>query len=351
MMMMMIVQPIVCYGWSSNNNNRARRRHYANPLRNNVYASPKQNDDTEKTTTITTAAAASSSSAITNFLNERRRRRNLLAIVTEPNSCESNDLTEKTWFAIQQAVSTNEVDIVCIRLRPISTTNGDGDMDRDDLVYERACTLTKRLVQLSSTSQAAATTNNDEASFLVLCSSDLVSVAVKARAHGVHVKEHHSTVERITNIWNQFEYPIIIGTSTHSEESAIRSYNMFTKYYENDDTRHDIRPNYYFVGTCYKTESHPDKIDLEGPELPGKIRRLLLEENQQQQQPNDKEYNVTNMTSSPPVVFAIGGIDDTNCNEPITLGADGVAVIRSVLQADDPARMVGTIHLNMKEMP
>jgi thiamine monophosphate synthase len=229
-------------------------------------------------------------------------------------------------------------------------------VERDDMVYERACTLTKRLVQLSSSSSsssssqaAAATTNNDEPSFLVLCSSDLVSVAVKARAHGIHVKEHHCTVERVTNICNQFEYPIIIGTSTHREDSALRSFKLFTKYYENDDTRHDIRPNYYFVGTCYKTESHPDKIDLEGPELPGKIRRRILEENQQQQ-PNDKEYDVTNMTS-PPVVFAIGGIDDTNCNEPITLGADGVAVIRSVLQADDPARMVGTIHRNMKEMP
>ena len=38
-----------------------------------------------------------------------------------------------------------------------------------------------------------------------------------------------------------------------------------------------------------------------------------------------------------------------NCSEPVGYGADGVAVIRSVMQASDPAEAVRKIKTGMKE--
>ena len=206
-------------------------------------------------------------------------------------------------------------------------------------------------------------------SFKVVCSSDLVSVAVNARANGVHVKEHH--LDQLPDIIRRFEYPIVIGTSTHSVESALRSY------FGNDDVNDIIvedegtptakiarpKPHYYFVGTCYLTASHPEKTlqsQLEGPELPGRVKRALLEnlESKQQQatissKTTTEEENckdVSPMAALPlklPRIMAIGGIDETNCHEPVVLGADGVAVIRAVLQADHPIERVEEMQSSM----
>jgi thiamine monophosphate synthase len=77
-------------------------------------------------------------------------------------------------------------------------------------------------------------------------------------------------------------------------------------------------------------------VKLEGPALPGQVCRAL--EQQQQQQQQDR-----------PVVFAIGGIDEETCAEPVLeYGADGVAAIRSVLQSLNPGMTVETIHQNMQ---
>ena len=85
--------------------------------------------------------------------------------------------------------------------------------------------------------------------------------------------------------------------------------------------------------------------DLEGPTLPGIVRRAVLDAWQQ-------DSDTVRRRPSPPLVLAIGGIDDTNCHEPVaTYGADGVAVIRSILQADDPAQMTHQIKTNMRNPP
>jgi thiamine-phosphate pyrophosphorylase len=112
---------------------------------------------------------------------------------------------------------------------------------------------------------------------------------------------------------------VTIGISAHSLESAIEAVTEYA-------------PDYLFVGTCYKTTSHPEKskADLEGPALPGQVQRAV--------------------TSIP--VFAIGGIDETNCHEPVLrYGAHGVAVIRAVLRSSDPAQAVIQIHNNMIRKP
>jgi len=50
---------------------------------------------------------------------------------------------------------------------------------------------------------------------------------------------------------------------------------------------------------------------------------------------------------SPIILFAIGGIERENCHEPVGYGSDGVAVIRSVMQAANPALAVKHIKEGM----
>jgi len=250
-----------------------------------------------------------------------------------------------TYETVKKATSTGKVDLVSVRLSlpPPCDENGDKNKSYHG-VLKRARRLTKELVALSmkrkEDQQRQSHDDDDkqpEFSFAVVCSSDLVSVAVDARANGVHVKEHH--LDRLPDIVDRFDYPIVIGTSTHSIESALKSY--FSSDDEDEDTGgakiQVLKPHYYFVGTCYLTASHPEKIlesQLEGPELPGRVKRAL------QDCVDSKEWRL-------PRIMAIGGIDETNCHEPIALGADGVAVIRAVLQADRPVERVEDMQASM----
>lgn len=248
-----------------------------------------------------------------------------LAIITEPDACDTDERLEESYQAIAKAVSErpDSVSLVSIRLTPSDSAD----------VLDRATKLTKRLVQLSEscieqgTERSGDETDKEKStssSFKVVCSSDWVEAAVLGGAHGVHVKEHHlsqipfirerlSATRESSSVW--------IGTSAHSVESALNSYRQY-------------QPDYYFVGTCFLTASHPEKTseaDLEGPTLPGKVKRALLAE----------------PTTTTPKVMAIGGIDASNCHIPVELGADGVAVIRAVLQAKDPARAVADMQHSM----
>lgn len=223
-----------------------------------------------------------------------------LAIITQPDACDSEVRMEATIQAISSAVSTGKVALVSIRIaQPQHVAKAD---DFEDRVVD----LTTRLVALT-----------EEHSFRVVVTSDWVPAAVRALAHGIHVKERDRS--RIPDIRKQFAPRIpLIGTSSHSVESALETSSLY-------------QPDYLFVGTCYATASHPGKIKLEGPALPGSVCRAL---------PGPIR----------PVVLAIGGINKHNCHEPVVLhGADGVAVIRSVLQSSDPGRISELIHRNMRE--
>ena len=297
--------------------------------------------------------------------------RPILAIITEQDACQTDENMERTFNAIRQAVSTNQVDLVSVRLSlpsaPLVAVVGNEQSkmneDEDELLLfnQRACTLTEKLVQLSeqqqqqyyqniedqekqdnnttsnssSSSSSSTSSTTTSPSFRVVCSSNLVSVAVRGRAHGVHVKEHH--LDQIPSIIDQFDYPIIIGTSAHSIKSALESYSVD----KGKTTMGAIRPHYYFVGTCYKTASHPEKTNpdqLEGPELPGRIKHAL----------SSSSSSSSSSLLQLPRILAIGGIDETNCHEPVAFGADGVAVIRAVLQADHPANIVEQMQSNMR---
>jgi len=165
----------------------------------------------------------------------------------------------------------------------------------------------------------------DELDFILVV-NDNIDGAIDGGADGVHVKEKDAA--SIPSLREKFtaksgRSSCIVGTSCHSIESALLS-NAY-------------RPDYLFVGTCYLTQSHPEKtaVDmLEGPALPGKVKRALSSTSSDQNPQN------------PPIIFAIGGIDETNSKEPVILGADGAAAIRSILCASDPAHAAMAINDN-----
>ena len=232
-----------------------------------------------------------------------------LALITEPDACDTPARMDATVKSITSAVSTGQVDLVSVRVvQPEEQDN----MVCVEEFKKRVVQLTTRLVELSAQEQHA---------FSVVVTSDWVDAAVQASAHGIHVKERHRS--RIPEIRQEFlssslsSVRPLIGTSAHSVSSALDVWSLY-------------QPDYLFVGTCYKTASHPEKDadELEGPMLPGNVCRAFGKER--------------------PVVLAIGGIDEHNCREPVVVhGADGVATIRSVLQSPDPRRTVELMNRNM----
>ena len=85
---------------------------------------------------------------------------------------------------------------------------------------------------------------------------------------------------------------------------------------------------------------------MEGPELPGQVMAAL----KKQVCLNGKDSADSQILPSlPPPVLAVGGIDATNCHEPVqTYGANGIATIHAVLKAENPGEIVDSIIQNMK---
>lgn len=215
-----------------------------------------------------------------------------LALITEPDACASQERMENTVNAVEAAISTQKVTLVSVRIAKEPSNN----------LASRVKELTERIVALAESNNCR-----------VVVSSDWVETVSESSNVGVHVKESHR--EQIPEIRQRLGSNVLIGTSAHSVESAMDAVTAY-------------QPDYLFVGTCYLTASHPEKTnvsELEGPQLPGQVKRAILEAT----------------GTRAPTIFAIGGIDETNCREPVVqYGADGVAVIRAVLQAVDPTSTV-----------
>jgi thiamine-phosphate diphosphorylase len=197
---------------------------------------------------------------------------------------------DDTLTALSSALSTNKVHLICIRV--------------DD-----AQSLTKELTQLTQRVMQLVERYHHHNPTTVVVNGN-VEAAMEGGAHGVHVKEHRVALD-IDTI--RLQWPnAVIGTSVHDLKTGVETCTQYN-------------PDYVFCGTCFPTQTHPGKTDLEGPALPGQLASALLQQHQQQQQ------------STPTRVLAIGGISESNCHIPVQGGAHGVAIIRSILQAPDPA--------------
>lgn len=265
-----------------------------------------------------------------------------LALITETNACDTDERVNETFETIKNALGeTNQNGIDLISIRVIKNS----DKDKDDDFQRRVVNLAKRIMVLKKSiiekcRSSIVSENEEENNDFLVVINDNVNAALESNVDGIHVKE--SKVSEITKIRQLFQenqqrkkrvntklqerekkQRIIIGTSAHSVDTALSTCRKYS-------------PDYFFVGTCYLTNSHPEKDtqDLEGPSLPGIVRQALCNELKEAKH------------CRPPTIFAIGGIDDSNCEEPVKkYGADGVAVIRSIMQSTEPRQIV----LKMKE--
>jgi thiamine monophosphate synthase len=183
----------------------------------------------------------------------------------------------------------------------------------------------------------------------VVVSGDWMDQGLQAKAHGIHFKEAHR--HRILDLVSSAHYKdgeeIIIGTSAHTVESAMAAVETYGV-------------DYIICGTCYPTESHPEKTknDVEGPAFPAQVKETLLRaarrvdddvvDGDDHCRPLGRRIGHDHHRTTP--VIAIGGLDVDNIPGQVTRGAfvphccaDGVAVIRAVLDADDPAGAVRSI--------
>jgi len=229
-----------------------------------------------------------------------------LALVTEPDACSTYKRYEETRTALERAIRTECVNLVCIRL---------GKEDYDVDLLNLLCVQMKQLlVELQRSSSGSLFCS------IVININDAHSsfhIADEYGLDGIHVKERDIQTIPMLQRPN-----FILGASAHTIESAIQAARFGAKY--------------IFVGTCFETKSHPEKMKckttppiedlkykLEGPELPGLVQKELTK--------LGYPYNTI-------PVFAIGGIDEGNCFLPIQAGASGIAVMRAVLCSSDPFR-------------
>jgi len=235
-----------------------------------------------------------------------------IAVLTEPDACMSLIRVEETIHSIEQAVMCGGVNLVVLRV--------DDSSDESD---GHKWFLLKRLAELRIKYHFLLVVNND-VDFVLRALSDNIFL------DGVHVKEHNAhMIPSIRSELYKYNENIVIGTSCHTLQSAMESYNL--------------GPDYLFVGTCYLTQSHPEKqsVDqLEGPSFPGRVKQELYRM-YNKMSGTMKDSELIHKPTIPPIIFAIGGINEQNCHEPVvTYGADGVAVIRTVMQASDPGEVV-----------
>ncbi len=130
----------------------------------------------------------------------------------------------------------------------------------------------------------------------LLVVNDRLDVALTVGADGVHLPEHSLPGSKIRDVAGE---ACVVGRAVHSVEAAV--------------TAEDDGADYVQVGTIYETGSKPG-VEPAGLGLVTAVRDAV----------------------GIPVV-AVGGIDTTNAAAVIAAGADGIAVIGVIMDADDPA--------------
>jgi len=129
----------------------------------------------------------------------------------------------------------------------------------------------------------------------LLLVNDRIDVAIAAGADGVHLPEHTLPLQKLRDYVGD---ACIVGRSVHSVEAAVRAEQEGADYLQ--------------VGAVYETRSHPGRPPA-GLELVRAVSEAVRL----------------------PIV-AVGGITPERVAEVIEAGADSIAVIGAILDADDP---------------
>jgi thiamine-phosphate pyrophosphorylase len=136
----------------------------------------------------------------------------------------------------------------------------------------------------------------------LLLVNDRVDVALAAGADGVHLPERSLPGGAVREMAGE---GCIVGRSVHSVEAAVHAEEQSADFVE--------------VGAVYQTVSKPG-VTPAGVELVRAVARAV----------------------HVPIV-AVGGVTAENVAEVVEAGADGVAVIGAVMDADDPKWAAGRL--------
>ena len=129
----------------------------------------------------------------------------------------------------------------------------------------------------------------------ILTINDRTDVALAVDADGVHLPSHSLPACVVKKLGGG---RLLVGRSVHSVEEAVAAASEGV--------------DYLMLGTIYGTASHPGR-PASGPWLIEAVKARVRTH-----------------------IYAIGGINASNAGEVMRAGADGVAVIRSILGARDP---------------
>lgn len=128
--------------------------------------------------------------------------------------------------------------------------------------------------------------------------NDRVDIALAVDADGVHLGQHDAPVAFAREILGSHK---IVGRSTTNKQELNRAIGE--------------RADYVGVGPFYETPTKPGKAAL------------------------NKEYIDYVKTQCPVPWFAIGGINLDNLDAVLTVGAQRVAVVRAIMQAEQPSQV------------
>ena len=129
--------------------------------------------------------------------------------------------------------------------------------------------------------------------------NDYPDVAIDSGADGVHIGHLDDAYLKIRDMIGHNK---IIGVSCYGDIERCIKFS-------------ELGADYIAIGTPYFTKTKPERIKTELSQMVEIVNKL---------------------TKTP--IFAIGGIDNSNINEILNVGVDGIAVINSVFGADDPSK-------------
>jgi thiamine-phosphate pyrophosphorylase len=134
--------------------------------------------------------------------------------------------------------------------------------------------------------------------------NDRADIAALAGAPIIHVGQDDLSANQVREL---VVASSIVGRSSHSIEEAMRE-------------AADPKVDYFAVGPCWPTPTKPGR-PAPGLSLVTQVAKLAV----------TKPW------------FAIGGIDETNLDEVLEVGASRIVVVRAITEAKDPERAAGEL--------